>query len=66
MGYFRSAQKISNPLLQSFGLQEEHIWSVQITAQMNDWKDGQKLGLLAAKSCNSSTVCKMNDEKGRS
>lgn len=66
MGYFRSAQKISNPLLLSYGLQEEHIWSVQITALMNGWKDGQKVGLLAAKSCNSSTVYKMNDEKGQS
>jgi len=66
MGYFSTAQKISNPLLRSYGLREDHIWSVQITALMNDWKDGQKLGLLASKSCNSSTVYKMNDEKGQS
>lgn len=66
MGYFRSTYKLPNPLHLSSGLQEEHIWSFQITALMNDWKGGQKLELLAAKSCNSSPVCKMNDEKGQS
>lgn len=54
-----------SPYLRS-GLQQEHVWAFQIPALMNDWKGGQKLELLAAKSRNSNPAWKMNDEKGQS